>query len=90
MYFKDLTELTNAVGAGEINTLKKAIMAKCIDCSCYETAEVKRCTVNTCPLWQFRNGKNPYSKRVMTDEQKAAAAERMRNARLAKNATLEV
>lgn len=36
----------------------KAIRAKCIDCCCGNSAEVRRCTVKKCPLWVFRMG-NP-------------------------------
>ena len=82
--YKNIDELSKAIEAGEINTFKKAIIAKCIDCSCYEKSEVRNCIVMSCPLWQFRNGKNPYNKRVMTEEQRAATAERLRNVILAK------
>lgn len=34
----------------------KAIRAKCLDCSCGNSAEVRRCTLKTCPLWAFRMG----------------------------------
>lgn len=60
----------------------KAIRAKCIDCSGDNRAEVERCEITTCPLWMFRRGRNPYRrKREMTDEQRAAAAERLAKAR---------
>ena len=84
--YKNIDELSKAVEAGEINTLKKAIKAKCMDCSCYNSAEVKECPVKTCPLYAFRNGNNPYrKKRIMTDEQRQSAAERLMNARASKN-----
>lgn len=37
----------------------KAIRAKCLDCCAKNSAEVKRCEIEDCPLWQFRFGKNP-------------------------------
>ncbi len=58
-----------------------AIKAKCLDCSADDRNEVKLCNVDNCPLWPYRLGKDPESGRKMTDEQKAAAAERLKNAR---------
>ena len=58
----------------------KAIRANCLECN--STAhEVKLCPIITCPLYPFRFGKNPYTKRVMTDEQRQAAADRLKAAR---------
>lgn len=37
----------------------QAIRAKCIDCSCGNRTEVRECPITTCPLYQFRRGKNP-------------------------------
>lgn len=62
----------------------KAIRAKCLDCSCGSAYEVKNCTIHDCELYPFRMGSNPFRKREMTDEQKQAAAERLKSARLAK------
>jgi hypothetical protein len=62
----------------------KAIREKCIDCSCGSTAEVKECTVEQCPLFPYRFGKNPFrQKREMTEEQKKAMGDRLREARKA-------
>lgn len=63
----------------------KAIRAKCLDCCCGQSNEVKLCPVENCALWQFRFGKNPYRKREMTEEQRQASAERLKKAREAKN-----
>ena len=88
MFFKDIKELNQAVENGAINTPQKAIAAKCLDCSAYQQTEVRECPTMSCPLWQFRNGKNPYRKtRKLTDEEKAAAAVRLKNARDAKSVT---
>jgi hypothetical protein len=38
----------------------RAIRAKCLDCSCGKRAEIRRCPVTDCPLYQYRMGKNPY------------------------------
>lgn len=67
----------------------KAIRAKCLDCCCDQVNEVKLCPVEDCPLWPFRFGKNPYRTRVLTPEQKEAAAQRLKQARLSKNRSQE-
>lgn len=61
----------------------KAIRAKCLDCTCGQASEVKNCVSTNCPLWEYRMGKSGRT-RSMTDEQKQAAAERLKSARLAK------
>ena len=33
---------------------KSAIRAFCVECVCYESREVIRCTSPTCPLYEFR------------------------------------
>jgi len=58
----------------------KAIREKCLDCN-YTAAEVKLCPCTDCALWPFRFGKNPYTKRTLTDEQKQKAVERLAKAR---------
>lgn len=37
-------------------TRKKAIRLKCLDCCCGNSAEVRRCAISKCPLWQYRMG----------------------------------
>lgn len=37
----------------------KAIRAKCLDCCCHQSNEVKLCAAINCPLHSFRFGKNP-------------------------------
>lgn len=60
----------------------KAIRAFCIDCCGGSAYEVKLCTAPKCALYPFRLGKNPYrTKREMTEEQRAEAAERLAKAR---------
>ena len=62
-------------------TPMKAIRAKCLDCN-GTSNEVRLCPCTDCPLWPFRLGKNPNIKpRNLTDEQRKAAAERLKNAR---------
>lgn len=59
----------------------KAIRLKCLNCCCNQRVEINLCTCEDCPLWVFRFGKNPYSNKTFSDEQKAAMAERMKNHR---------
>lgn len=62
----------------------KAIRQHCLECSCGSAYEVKNCVIHDCNLYPFRLGSNPFRTRSMTDEQKQAAAERLKSARLAK------
>ena len=74
----------------EITNPIKAIRAKCIDCCCGSTAEVKECQATKCPLYPFRLGKNPYrQRREMTEEQKQVLADRLREARKRNSGAVE-
>ena len=35
-----------------------ALKAKCLDCACYQTEEIKNCQSVTCPLWRVRPYQN--------------------------------
>lgn len=60
----------------------KVIREKCLRCCCDSKREVELCPIESCPLWPWRMGKNPYRKKpVYTNEQKLAIAERLRKAR---------
>lgn len=37
----------------------QAIRQKCLDCSCYQPAEVRNCHLTRCDLWPFRMGRDP-------------------------------
>lgn len=65
----------------------KAIREFCLDCVGGKATDVKDCSSEICPLKPFRFGKNPYTKRTMTEEQRQMAAERLKRAREAKNST---
>lgn len=69
-----------------IKSPAKAIRAKCLDCCCGSANEVNICHLTDCPLHAFRFGKNPYTNRVLTDEQKEAAGARLAKAREDKKA----
>ena len=63
----------------------KAIRMKCMDCCGGHRSEVDRCTIKDCALYPFRMGRNPFrAVREMTEEQKAAAVERLAKARAAR------
>lgn len=64
----------------------KAIRAYCLGCA--ETRkEVELCPIEECSLHPFRLGKNPFrTKRELTDEQRAAMAERLAKVRKGKKA----
>lgn len=62
----------------------KAIRQCCLDCCGGSSKEVEMC-VSDCALREFRFGKNPYrTPRVLTEEQKEVARERLEVARQAK------
>jgi len=46
----------------------KAIKLNCFDCSGGNYSQVRNCQIDTCPLYQFRQGKNP--KRTRKDRAK--------------------
>jgi len=53
--------------AKEITSPIKAIRAKCLDCCCDQFVEVKLCVSTNCPLHPFRFGKNPFTKRTVSE-----------------------
>jgi hypothetical protein len=60
----------------------KAIRMHCIDCCGGEIGEVRKCSATACPSWPFRMRRSPWKdRRVMSDEQRAVASERLRAAR---------
>ena len=58
------------------NTMR-AIRLKCYDCSSYQSNEAKDCPVTNCPLYPFRNGKNPFRKRELTEDEKREIRNRL-------------
>lgn len=37
----------------------EAIRAKCLECCCRQTKEVRLCSVKNCPLYEYRDGHRP-------------------------------
>ena len=62
--------------------LLKTIKAKCLECTCDQIMEVKRCPSKGCPLWPFRLAKDPYrTPRILSEAQKenlAAGRQKLR------------
>lgn len=52
----------------------KAIRAKCLDCCCGQSAEVRSCQINQCPLWRYRMGREErdelYIRKPMSEKQR--------------------
>lgn len=61
----------------ENTNVLRAIRLKCLDCSSYNIIEIKECPVKECPLYPFRQGKNPFRKRTLTDEDRQKIGERL-------------
>jgi hypothetical protein len=60
----------------------KALRARCLDCCCGVSSEVRKCTAVNCPSWPFRMGVNPFrEKRTLSAEQKRAVTGRLAKAR---------
>jgi hypothetical protein len=55
-----------------------AIRAKCLDCCAEHPSLVRECELTHCALHPYRMGTNPFrKKRELSDEQRAALAERL-------------
>lgn len=63
----------------KITSPLKAIRAKCFDCCGGKYNEIRECGAQSCPLYNYRFGKNPNrKKRVLTPEQKEKMLESLR------------
>lgn len=49
-------------------TPMKAIRAKCLDCCCGQSKEVRLCTAEKCPLYPYRMGKRPKNDELLNEE----------------------
>ena len=61
----------NAAAASKAGHMRmsptEAIRRKCLDCSCHQPSEVRLCQATACPLWPFRAGTHPYTKRSLQE-----------------------
>ena len=55
----------------------KAIRAKCLDCCADQPKEVRLCPCEDCPLYSYRDGRDPARLNLLTETQRTDAAERM-------------
>jgi hypothetical protein len=53
------------LAAMQRKSMRKAVNAKCADCTCWQNTEIRECTVITCPLWQYRPLKNPQTEKAV-------------------------
>ena len=58
----------NGLKTGEL-TRAQAIRQKCLDCTCWNSAEVRECPLTTCPLWPFRFGPSKKPKGFLSNFQ---------------------
>ena len=66
------------MGEKVITSPVKAIRAYCLGCCYGSDDEVRQCTIHDCELYPFRFGKNPFTTRTLTAEQRAARSEHAR------------
>lgn len=45
----------------------KSIRAKCLECSCGNTAEVRNCLITECPLYPYRMGHRPKVEEIIEE-----------------------
>ena len=50
------------------DTLIKAIREKCLNCSCWQSGEVRQCTAIDCPIYPYRMGTRPSEETLKTLE----------------------
>jgi len=48
-------------------SMRAAINSKCLDCMCWQQAEVKRCDIITCPLHPYRPYQDDVDKPISLD-----------------------
>lgn len=71
-----LGESNDSKSGGMITPLR-AIRLYCLDCCEGNRDEVGHCGAVSCPLFNFRTGKNPFRKK-MTEEQRIKNIERLK------------
>lgn len=67
------------IGVNSRRPILKVIKLKCLDCCGGSWEEVRNCQCSKdCFLYPYRLGRNPFISRCMSDEQRQAAADRLR------------
>jgi hypothetical protein len=41
-----------------------AVRCKCLDCTAFQETIIRNCAIESCPLWPYRMGRNPFRKRM--------------------------
>jgi hypothetical protein len=62
------------VGGGGLDVIR----ARCLDCCVEQEAEVRKCVAVACANRPYRMNANPFRKQNISDEHRAALAERMK------------
>ena len=57
-------------------------------CMCGSASEVKLCVSTACPLFPFRQSRNPFHRRRVSEEQRQAATQRLRRLHASRRAAL--
>ena len=61
---------------GHAGQILAAVRQNCVECCGGNQADVRRCRLAWCPMWPYRMGSNPFHRREVSDEQRAALAAR--------------
>jgi hypothetical protein len=61
----------------EASPMLKVIRAKCLDCSCGQISEVRKCVAVDCALWPYRMSANPL-RTPLSEEERQKRAETLR------------
>ena len=64
-------ETLEKIEQGKRVPLLKIIRLKCLECTCWQPAEVRQCTIPDCILYRFRFGKNPVPRKLSEKHLKA-------------------
>jgi len=74
---KQNNQILQKIKEGKKIPLLKIIRLKCLECTCWQSNEVKLCQISDCILYSFRFGKNPVPRKV-SKEQIEAFRKRMK------------
>lgn len=87
--YQGRNELLKYLKGGKL-TIRQAAKAKCYECEAYYQDGKQSCAISTCPLqpWNAYRVGGAQKSRVMSEEQKKATRERLKNARFASSAKL--
>ena len=59
----------------------QAIKKFCYECSGEDNKEVEMCPSEKCPLYIYRNGKDPKLKKTLTEEEKVKLKDRLKSSK---------